>query len=229
MKLYFDLDDTLYDRVQPFARACKQVFPHLLAHPVQEVYDTFQHYSEQVFGQMQNGEMSLQDLHVYRCTKMCEHYGYVIDRTQALTFQEAYQSNQTKIELSQDMENLLDALVAKQVRIGIITNGDAAHQRMKIKQLGLERWFKLENIFISGEVGIMKPNLEIFEMAGTGDDYLYVGDSYANDVVGAKNAGWKCIWLKKKDVASNEVKADYVVYNEQELCQLIRELFALDK
>ncbi|TDW16934.1 putative hydrolase of the HAD superfamily [Breznakia blatticola] len=227
MKLYFDLDDTLYDRVQPFAKAIKQEFPQLLVHPVQEVYDTFQHFSESVFDKMQEGVISLQDLHIYRATHMAAHYGIEIDINKALAFQQAYQCNQTKIELSDQMKDLLDSLVENHIEIGIITNGDAKHQRMKIQQLDLLKWFDNTRIFISGEVGIMKPHAKIFELAGSGPTYVYVGDSYPNDVVGSKQVDWTCIWLKKKDVEQTPIQADYLVYDEQQMCMKIKELFQI--
>ena len=47
----------------------------------------------------------------------------------------------------------------------------------------------------SSAVGISKPDERIFHMVC--ESGLYVGDSYENDVIGAKKAGWDVIWLNK--------------------------------
>ena len=53
---------------------------------------------------------------------------------------------------------------------------------------------------------------------------LYVGDSYENDIIGAKGAGWDVIWLNKYGLPDKSGLADYIVQNDGELLQLIRQL-----
>lgn len=51
-----------------------------------------------------------------------------------------------------------------------------------------------------------------------------VGDSYENDVIGAKNANWKCIWLNKKGLKAMDIKPDYEVNDEEALLNLISKI-----
>lgn len=56
-------------------------------------------------------------------------------------------------------------------------------------------------MILSEDVGAMKPSRAIFdaalEAAGGGERRLYVGDSFAVDVVGARAAGWLPIWFDR--------------------------------
>ena len=84
---------------------------------------------------------------------------------------------------------------------GILSNGFRETQHGKIAKLGLDRW--VEHVVLSEEVGAMKPSREIFDAAfraagaPTGARKVYVGDSFATDVLGAKAAGWFPIWFDR--------------------------------
>lgn len=84
--------------------------------------------------------------------------------------------------------------------VGILSNGFREQQRRKIARFGLERW--AEHVVLSEDVGAMKPAREIFDAAwkaaGGGEGRrVYVGDSFATDVLGAKAAGWFPIWFDR--------------------------------
>lgn len=85
-------------------------------------------------------------------------------------------------------------------KLGIITNGPSDGQRNKIKQAGLLDYFKEENIIVSGDYGFHKPDTRLFMEASkkVNEDIhecVYVGDIFANDVLGAYRSGMKPIWM----------------------------------
>jgi len=89
-------------------------------------------------------------------------------------------------------EEILD-FAARQGTVGILSNGFREQQRAKIARFGLERWVR--HVVLSEEVGAMKPSRAIFDAALQAAGRppgrrVYVGDSYATDVVGARSAGW---------------------------------------
>lgn len=82
-----------------------------------------------------------------------------------------------------------------------MTNASGSHQRTKLADLGLERFF--DHIVIAGEVGSAKPDSEIFhsvcrvlecEPAQT----VHVGDRLVADAVGARDAGLHGVWLDRE-------------------------------
>ena len=120
----------------------------------------------------------------------------------------------------------------ERMKLGVITNGPSAHQWRKIKTLNLEQWVNPEYIFVSGDVGVNKPERGIFEYArkkmGTQnpEDIVYVGDSYEKDIIGATGAGWNAIWLERREreVPEDIPEHTLIVRSEEDLFQLIREM-----
>jgi putative hydrolase of the HAD superfamily len=92
----------------------------------------------------------------------------------------------------------LDELRARDVTLGLITNGSALHQRWKLDRFGLARHF--DYIGIEGEAGIGKPEPEAFLRAlralrsEPGQCWM-VGDNLTYDVGGAQTIGIHAIWL----------------------------------
>lgn len=78
------------------------------------------------------------------------------------------------------------------------TNGPPDIQRLKLSRSGLAECF--DQVVISGETGIGKPDPRVFLLAaerlGTAAaDTIMVGDSWERDVVGAARAGMRAVWL----------------------------------
>jgi len=84
--------------------------------------------------------------------------------------------------------------------IGLISNGVSDGQRKKVKQSGLDRFFTAENIAVSGDYGIKKPDPRFFwkacEKFGVKpEESVYVGDLFYRDVLGAYRAKMKPVWI----------------------------------
>ena len=98
-----------------------------------------------------------------------------------------------------DAEYTLEQL-QKHYKLGLITNGPSDGQRNKLRQSGLERFFDLDSIIVSGDYGYKKPDPRLFQQACRNlqvETYesIYVGDIYARDVLGAYRAGMCPIWI----------------------------------
>ena len=99
------------------------------------------------------------------------------------------------------LNETIEYLSAK-YRLGIITNGASEMQNKKIDSLGIRPFF--DAVIISGEVGIRKPDEEIFCMACEklnvdNKSTVFVGDNFEKDVIGAKNAGMYAVWMKRRN------------------------------
>ena len=55
--IFFDIDDTLYDQCQPFARAFQEIFPDRKDMDTEALYRRNCVYTEKVFEQIQAGIM----------------------------------------------------------------------------------------------------------------------------------------------------------------------------
>lgn len=229
--IVFDVDDTVYDQQEIFAKACRDAFGELREIPVTDLFKASRYYSDECFEAVERGEMTKEEMYIYRIKRTVEHFGQTITDEQANKYQERYVYYGSNMEVTEGMKKIL-AYCSEHMKTGVITNGPSAHQWRKIKTLNLEQWVKKENIFVSGDVGANKPDKEIFEYAvkkmqlSEDDDIVYVGDSYEKDILGATNAGWKAIWLDRR---GREVPDDFpehaeLVRSEEELFQLIRKM-----
>jgi putative hydrolase of the HAD superfamily len=118
------------------------------------------------------------------------------------------------LQLFEDGKAALDALKGR-YPMGLLTNGPADIQRQEIATVGIESY--LDGVFIEGEMEIGKPKPEVFRrvealFGATGEELLMVGNSYAHDIRGAIEVGWKSVWVRRpSDVppsASGEAKPE---------------------
>ena len=222
----FDVDDTLYDLSTPFKEACRTVFPEDTGLDLEGAFLASRRYSDSVYASSLSGKISMEEMYIYRFENAFRDYGKKIDAQTALFFQAVYEQKQQEIKMTEAMKKLLENLSGK-MKLGIVTNGPTQHQWDKVNTLGVEQWIPKEHILISGEIGIAKPDTGIFA-AELGrldlqkEDVCYVGDSFENDIVGAKGAGWKAVWYNHRGhQATEEVMPDYIVKSEDELITLL--------
>lgn len=198
----FDVDDTLYDMSLPFVGAYRALYGDRHRLPMNDLFLAFRRYSDERFADSQTGKMTMEDLYIYRLRMALRAYGIEVTDEDALEFQRVYMGLQYRIKLTDTMEALLNALQNRAV-IGIITNGDSAHQRRKIDALGIARWVSKEHTIVSGDHAFRKPDVRIFrEMErriGLGpEQMIYVGDAFGLDIIGADGAGWRSIWFNHR-------------------------------
>jgi len=194
--LFFDLDNTLYDRSLPFQEAFQRFFGSLAnRYDAAALYRVVAVRSEESFQAVQRGEMSMRDMYIYRFKRAFEDFGISITEDDALLFQSFYKECQQHISLRAETIQFLDACKARKYRTGIISNGPGAHQRDKITALQLSHWIDPELIVISGEFGKAKPDPSIFRYAQSligcdAGELVYIGDSRENDLIPAQTLGW---------------------------------------
>jgi putative hydrolase of the HAD superfamily len=115
--------------------------------------------------------------------------------------------------------------------IGIITNGRSKTQRLKIKALGIEKLIDI--LLISDEIGLKKPNLEVFKKYQAKSKkckFLFIGNNPSLDIYPANTAGWKTIYCVSNNCMLNKFDkpdADWHVTNF--LSKTIKEIFLIKK
>ena len=227
--LVFDVDDTLYEQIVPFENAYNSLFDMDI--DMEKFYLLSRYYSDVKFEASRNGEMTMDEYHIYRIQEAAKDLGVFLTDEQALNMQKEYEMNQQKLQMSNVTINILKLARKNNVKLGIITNGPSAHQWSKIKALGVERWIDKENIIVSGDYSINKPDVRIFEIMQEKlqlpiDSLYYIGDLLENDIVGANNAGWKAIWINryKKKLPEN-VDIYKIAENNGKLFEIIKKIF----
>ena len=226
--LVFDVDDTLYEQIVPFENAFRSLFD--IDIDMEKFYLLSRYYSEVKFEASRNGEMTMDEYHIYRIQEAGKDLGVYLTDEQALNMQKEYKKNQQKLKMSDITVSILELAKKNNVKLGVITNGPSEHQWVKVDALGVEKWIPRENIIVSGDVGINKPDKRIFEVIQEKlqlgvESLYYIGDSLENDIVGANNAGWKSIWINRYNKEYSPGTEIYKeVQNNYELFEIIKEI-----
>ncbi len=95
-----------------------------------------------------------------------------------------------------DAIETLDALAG--FRLGVISNGSSTQQRQKLASVGIRDRFAV--VVISGDIGVAKPQSEIFQAAcdavgASPSGCMHVGDRLDVDALGARDAGLTGVWF----------------------------------
>lgn len=194
--LFFDLDRTLWD----FDAAAEVAFERIYekynlkslgipcAHEFHEVYHPL---NEQLWELYREDKITKADLNRTRFLKPLEHYGiHDVELADHLSEDYVYWSPRI-VRLVPGTMELLDYLKPK-YHLHLITNGFQEVQHTKLSGSGLEPYF--ETLTVSEEVGVKKPNPEIFHYAlrkanATTEESIVIGDEMAVDIDGARAAG----------------------------------------
>lgn len=102
--------------------------------------------------------------------------------------------------LFDDARPCLDALRARRIPLGLVTNGDAGMQRAKLARHALEHDFDV--VVIEGEFGTGKPDPRVYrhalaELGVAAADAVMIGDNFEWDVAGALAVGIAGIYIDR--------------------------------
>jgi putative hydrolase of the HAD superfamily len=221
--VFFDLDDTLYDQNAPFINAISHSDIDIKDISIQTLFNKVRFYSDELWPKHIKGELSLESLRIKRLVLAFREFGIPITENLAQIVQEYYLNEQGAIKPFPAVYSLISYLQEQNVMVGIITNGPVHHQKMKLRQLQIDKLIPEEHWFVSDGVGIAKPDKRIFEYVNQtigiqSEHCCYIGDNWENDVMAAIDAGWTSIWInnRKKEPLSNH-KPYHTISNLEEL------------
>lgn len=228
--VFFDLDDTLYSRGQPFVEAAGICFGEQ-GLDYYAVYLACVKRGNEKFQASQTGEMTMDAYNIYRYGKGFADMGFPISDAEALRFREEYQRRQKNVVLSPTVREILERGSRSAGKVGILTNGTTIDQWSKIRVMGIERYCARDWIVVSGDVGVDKPDLRIFRHveALTGrkpEELVYVGDSLTHDIIPARAAGWQAVWFNRRRAPlRSDCIPDFTVQSEEELLSVLKSIY----
>ena len=227
----FDLDDTLHDDTTAYRTAARAVADAIAAErgvdsgALAAAYEaeamrfwaalTSEHLAHSI-----EGERERMWLAALRAVG-------IDDPALARTAAEGYvRARSGVLTLAPGSLEVLNVLRARGCKLGLVTNGFAATHHDKIDRLGLRE--RMDAFFLADEVGMVKPDPELFRHACRvlGSEparSAMVGDRYARDVVGAHEAGLFTVLL---DVHAIPIPAggplpDAVVHSIAEVLEVL--------
>ena len=75
INLIFDVDDTIYNQLEPFENAVNKVFNNHKDIDSLGLFKSHRKYSDELFDLTESGALSLEDMRVYRITKAFYDFG----------------------------------------------------------------------------------------------------------------------------------------------------------
>ena len=231
--IVFDIDDTLYCRQDMLVKAAETVLGVKVSDP-REFIRIFYEKSDINMAGLESGEISTHDINGWRYDETF--------RTMRLPYKPAnggeaadeYLELQSHMFLSEDMKAALDAFSSDpEIRLAILTAGESKHQWNKVDMLGLDKWFSRENIIVTGDVGISKPDVRLCRIIEdrlrlAPSDLWMIGDNYDKDITGALDSGWHSVWINRRSLPSPGRRPDIEVANDKELTDILLKLSATD-
>lgn len=216
--ILFDLDDTLHDfshseRMAQIAFCEAHAARHGLQ-PERVMATLLEHNTRELAEWFDRRDSAKRTMVEYRTLVLgatlggLGHTDVELEEVQALA-EEFERERRRHFRIYEDSHACLQALKGR-YKLGLISNGPRDSQRRNAEQAGVLGFFEL--VLIEGEIGLSKPEPEIFLLAcerlGVAPaETLMVGDSLANDIAGAAGAGLKTAWLDRPDAVESPSKA----------------------
>lgn len=219
--IYFDLDDTLLDHKGAEAAALKDVHSHFgffNGVGANELIDTYHHINKGQWRQYSVGEVTREQLQRNRFELTLKELELDTTRYKDVSsyYMECYRKHWEWIEGAREVFEA----ISQKYDVGILTNGFSETQKLKFKRFDLHT--QASCLVISEDVGALKPDPRVFqyatELAGcSASEIFYIGDSYASDVIGGSQFGWKTGWYTTETEEKKLNEADFVFSDFREL------------
>lgn len=219
--ILFDADETLF-HFDNFA-GLKNMFARYDVSFEQSDFDEYQSLNKPLWVKYQNGDITAEELQTTRFEAWSKKLNIP-----AATLNTEFLDSMAEIcqPLSGALE-LITYLKERNINLGIITNGFAQLQDIRLERTGFKVFFPL--VVISELVGVAKPNPLIFQYAldqmvmrsthaFSKSQVLMVGDTLESDVLGGKRFGFDTCWLNHHNKeCTEEMKPTHQVSNLNEL------------
>jgi putative hydrolase of the HAD superfamily len=180
---------------------------------------TYDRHNEILWKKMARGEVNAGDLRILRLRNTFDELD--IAHADFVELADTYLDYYSRQTFTMPGAKEILRYLQPQYRLGVLSNGFSAVQYAKLDRMELTDTF--EFTIFSQEVGALKPSTKIFKAAESAaatpaDRLAYIGDSYENDIVGAKDAGWLAVHFNptSEDGYSNRL-ADFEIVELLEL------------
>lgn len=225
--LFFDLDDTLW----AFSLNARDTFEEMyLKYRYGRFFDSFQHFyalyqrrNVELWEEYGNGQVTKEELNRQRFLYPLQVVG-AEDAALAKSFSDDFFAViPTKSRLMPHAREVLEYLSPK-YNLYILSNGFQELQCHKMRSSGIDGFFR--KVVLSDDIGVLKPWPEIFHFALSATqselrDSLMIGDSWENDITGAKRVGMHQAFYNAAGKTELPFQPTYQLSDLKELMQIL--------
>ncbi len=224
--LLLDLDDTLFDFRASEADGLKKTLRSVGIEPTDEIVVRYSEINDAQWKLLEQGKLTRTEVKRRRFELLFAWLGLVRDVESVRLYYEKV-LGESHVFFDGAEEFLKD--VYGKYRLYIVSNGTTAVQNGRIASAGIAEYF--DAIFLSEEIGFVKPQREFFEACFSkipdfdADDAIILGDSLTSDIQGGINAGIRTCWFNPKGKAgSADIRPDYEVRSLAEFATLLERI-----
>lgn len=223
--IIFDADETLFD----FNKSEKEAFKNTMLQfniEYDENYhlNIYKEINSKLWKEIEAGSITQQELKIERFKRLS--VALDIDFNE-IEFANCYAKNLANSSyLYDDSLKLIESL-HKDYELILVTNGLTEIQDKRIRKSIIAKYF--QDIVISEEVGVSKPNPKIFEYALkyienlNKSKVLMVGDSLTSDIQGGINFGIDTCWFNPHKIENEtDFKPTYEISNIMKLNNIVK-------
>lgn len=211
-------------------------FDGTVANRQKNAYDVFDSYVRDIFKDFNDMEYEavLQDFLTddcngtinckYRLAPFINKYEKYLPENFEEDFTKYYYDNMGDYAVLKDEFIDVIAKLQGKYKLAIISNGQSESQRKKIRQVNIEQYF--DEIIVSGEVGVNKPNREIFDIMSArlgvkNEECIYIGDVFSSDILGAIRADMIPVWILEDTERPNGLYKGYRIEKLHQLFDIL--------
>lgn len=202
--LLFDLDDTLWDCAGNSVISLRKLYD---ANSLAANFDSFesfnniyQHINDELWAALPDSGMTVAQVRAERFVRTLGSVG-IHSNEMGDELNEQYMRLMVTCPGTMPHAEEVVGRLSQKYRISIVTNGIADVQRGKLSASGLDKY--VAEVFVSDEVGAMKPKQEYFKrvlnaLRRNVESCVVIGDNPATDIKGAVDFGLGAIWYNWK-------------------------------
>lgn len=223
--LIFDADDTLFDFKASEKEALEKTLLEYKINYNEEYHLTaYKNINTKIWKELEDGKITQRELKVERFKRYCDYLKYDFNPYE---FSQKYMENLSNSSILFEESLELIKTLAKNFKLLIITNGLTKVQSGRIKKSLIAPYF--EDIIISEEVGISKPNPEIFRLSleknniFSKEEILMIGDNLGSDIKGGLNFGIDtCFYNPERKEIKEDIKPTFEIKKLNELFKILQ-------
>lgn len=225
--ILIDLDDTILDFRMTEHSALRKTLEQFGINSTDKMLSDYSLINKAQWERLERGELTREQVKTERYRLLFEKYAITCVTPEAMTSR--YEQNLAEGHFFvEGAEDLLRELYGK-YRLFLVSNGAKDVQLSRIKSAGIGHYF--ERIFISEDIGFVKPDVRFFENAASQidsfskDAAVILGDSLTADVKGGIDFGIRTVRFNKyRAVNTGDIMPDFTVNSLSEVYDIIKKM-----
>ncbi len=224
--VFFDLDNTLLDHSKTEMEAKREIYKMYREVfedvTFEEFHDVYVKHNNKLWHLLTEEKITKDYLRLHRVKDSLEELNLNSEKSLEISYKYIEVYSQGFHMIDGALEVLEE--VKEKFPLGIITNGFAEVQKIKLEKTGLAKYF--QSIVCSEDVGRMKPHPSIFDFAvkslnSTAEESIYIGDNYLADIVGGRDFGMKTVYFNYHNNELKDCVADFEIKDIKEILNIL--------